>query len=377
MKYAILYLTLFFSFACSGPKTTDTVSDASTPLNQVQLNQQQIQRAGIQTGNANKQHMSSMLKLNGTIDVPPQNMVSVCAPLGGYLKATQLLPGMHLAKGETIAVLEDPQYIELQQNYLTIKARLIALEQDYQRQKELNKSKAGSDKALELSLAEFTSQKIMLHALAEKLRLISIDPEKLEETSLSRSIRIQSPINGYVSKVNANIGKYVNPTDVLFEIVNPEDIHLALTVFEKDINQLFIGQKLQAYTNNEPQTRYDCEIILIGKDFNQERNVVVHCHFKNYDKRLLPGMFMNAEVQIQNKEVWVVPSEAVQNLNGKPVVFVEEKPGTYRAQEVSTGLEERGFTELIPTSNFQVEQTKIVVKGAYALLMQMNSAGEE
>jgi cobalt-zinc-cadmium efflux system membrane fusion protein len=377
MKYVIFILTFLFAIACSSPKVPNTANENTELPNRVELNQQQIQRAGVQIGIAIKQQMSRVLKLNGTIDVPPQNMVSVCAPLGGYLKATQLLPGMHLAKGETIAVLEDPQYIELQQNYLTIKARLIALEQDYQRQKELNKSKAGSDKALEQSLAEFSAQKITLRALAEKLRLISIDPDKLDETTLSHSIRIQSPINGYVSKVNANIGKYVNPTDVLFEIVNPEDIHLALTVFEKDINQLFIGQKLQAYTNNEPQTRYDCEIILIGKDFNQERNVVVHCHFKNYDKRLLPGMFMNAEVQIQNKEVWVVPSEAIQNLNGKAVVFVEEKPGTYRAQEVSTGLEERGFIELIATSNFQPELSKIVVKGAYALLMQMKSAAEE
>jgi len=64
---------------------------------------------------------------------------------------------------------------------------------------------------------------------------------------------VYSPINGFVSTVNVNIGKYVTASDVLFELVNPTDIHLALTVYEKDLNRLFIGQKLAAYSNNQPE----------------------------------------------------------------------------------------------------------------------------
>ena len=85
---------------------------------------------------------------------------------------------------------------------------------------------------------------------------------------------------GIVTKVNVNIGKYVNPSDVLFEIVNPSDIHLALTVFEKDVNKLSVGQQLVAYTNNNPSKKYPCEIILIGKDFSSDKAIEVHCHFR-------------------------------------------------------------------------------------------------
>ena len=213
-----------------------------------------------------QREISSILKVNGKVDVPPQNMVSISVPLGGYLKTTQLLPGMHVNKGDVIAVMEDQQYIQLQQDYLTAKARIAFLENEYLRQKELNQSQASSDKVFQQAEADYRSQRILITALGEKLKLAGININKISETNISRSINIYSPINGYVSKVNVNIGKYVSSTEVLFELINPLDIHLALKVFEKNLDKLFIGQKLIAYTNNQPDKKYPCEILLIGKD---------------------------------------------------------------------------------------------------------------
>ena len=163
---------------------------------------------------------------------------------------------MKVKKGEIIATIEDQQYIQLQQEYLTIKSKLNYAENEYNRQKELNQSKASSDKVFQQTEMEYKTQKISLSALAEKLRLININPENLNESILSRSINVYSSIDGFVSKVNVNIGKYVNPSDVLFELINPEDIHLNLTVFEKDLDKLSIGQKLLAYNNNQPDKKH-------------------------------------------------------------------------------------------------------------------------
>ena len=376
MKTSIYLLFLLLLVACGGSKKEEELNNAS-PSKEIKLSKAQINLAGISVGTALQRELSEVFKLNGIIDVPPQNMVSVCAPLGGYLKSTQLLPGMHVNKGEPIAILEDQQYIELQQNYLMTKARLSAVEKEFNRQVELNKSQAGSDKALEESKADYTSQKILLKSLSEKLKLIAVDPEQLNESLLSRSVRLLSPISGYVSNVNANIGKYVGPTEVLFEIVNPEDIHLALTVFEKDVNRLFIGQTLEAYTNNEPDTKYACEVLLIGKDFNAERNLVVHCHFKNYDKRLLPGMFMNADIKLQKKMLWSVPEEAVQLLNGKQVVFVSTGEGVFKPKEVDCGVSENGFTEINWKDGSKDYSLPLVLTGAYSILMELSKEQEE
>ncbi|MBL7930454.1 MAG: efflux RND transporter periplasmic adaptor subunit [Bacteroidia bacterium] len=373
-KY-ITALLLAGLLACN-TKSEEPKVEATTNETIVEFTDAQLKNTKIETGKIEKRAISSLLKVSGKIDVPPQNMVSVSAPLGGYLRSTKLLEGMHLVKGEVIAVMEDPQYIQLQQDYLTAKAYLAAGEKDYNRQKDLNQGKATSDKAFENVQADFTAQKVLVKSLSEKLKLIGINPDNLNETNISKSISIVSPINGYVSAVKVNIGKYVNPTDILFELVNPEDIHLALTVFEKDINKMYIGQKIIAYNNNPDHKKYKCEVILIGQDISSERAVTVHCHFLEYDRTLIPGMFMNAEAEVSTTEAHVVPNEAVVMFEGKQYVFRQMDNKKFEMLEVNTHNTDNAFTQIIFADDKKVEGETFVLKDAYTLLMKMKNTEE-
>lgn len=376
MKYAlILFSTALLLQACGGKTKTAEATTEQAVESIVTLTDAQLKNAALEITKLQQQQISSVLKLNGKIDVPPQNIVSISVPMGGYLKSTKLLPGLHVKKGEVIAVIEDQQYIQLQQDYLTAKAKLPFLENEYNRQKELNESKASSDKSYQQAEAEFRSQKVLVSALAEKLKLAGINLSRLDESNITRSIQIFSPIDGYVSAVNVNIGKYVAPTDVLFELINPTDIHLALTVFEKDVNKLFIGQKLVAYTNNDPSNKHECEILLIGKDLNDERNTEVHCHFEAYDKTLIPGTYMNAEVEVKNKAAWVVPEDAVVRFENKHYVFVKKSEKQFELTEVQTGISEKGLTEIL--NGEALQQKEIVGKGAYTVLMSLKNKTED
>src|SRR6185312_6278019 len=222
---------------------------------------------------------------------------------------------------EVIAVIEDNQYIQLQQDYLTAKAQFSFNESEYNRQRELNQSKASSDKMYEQAKSTYQTQRILIRSLEEKLKLIRINPNNLTENNISKSINVYSPIDGFVTKVNENIGKYVTPSDVLFELVNPTDIHLNLKVFEKDLDKIFIGQQVLSFTNNNPDKKYDGDIILISKDVAPDGTTEVHCHFDNYDKNLFPGMYMNAEIGLKNKLRNVLPDEAVVHFEGKEYIF--------------------------------------------------------
>ncbi len=368
-------LILTISCGSENNKTADSTKELA--FNEVSLDSLQMKQTGLELGSLQTRQLSAIVKVNGKIDVPPQNMVSVCMPLGGYLKSTKLLPGMHIQKGEVIAVMEDQQYIQLQQDYLMASAQKRVLEQEYERQKELNQSKASSDKVFQQAEAAYKNQQVMMRALAEKLRLIGIKPEMVNEKNLSRSVNLYAPINGYVSKVNVNVGKFVNPADVLFELVNPEDIHLALTVFEKDIDKLFIGQKVITHTNNNPDKKYSCEIILIGKDVNSERNVTVHCHFDAYDKLLVPGTYMNAEISTLTKEANVLPEDAIISFENKKYVFLSKGNHTFEMLEILTGMNQNGFTEITNPDLTPFKKGSIVTKGAYTLLMKMKNSTEE
>jgi cobalt-zinc-cadmium efflux system membrane fusion protein len=271
--------------------------------------------------------------------------------------------------------MEDQQYIQLQQDYLTAKARLNFIEAEYYRQKELNQSKASSDKVFQQTEADYTTEKINVKSLAERLKLIGINPDKLDENTISRSINIYSPIDGYVSKVNVNIGKFTQPSEVLFELINPADIHLALTIFEKDLAKLSIGQKLFAYTNSQPDIKHVCEIILIGKNLSSERSTEVHSHFENYDKSLVPGMYMNAEIELKNNHVYALPEEAIVRYQNNLYIFLLEAETTFTMHEIKTGDSENGYIEIISGADWV--DKNIVVKGAYNLLMTMKNKVEE
>ena len=377
MKNIILIINIALLVTSCGNdnKQNDAENEQPTQENTLTLTDEQYKNAAIETAKIFTSNISSVLKLNGKIDVPPQSLVSVSVPLGGYLKSTKLLPGMHIRKGDPLAVMEDIQYIQLQQDYLTAKAQLSLTESEYNRQKELNQSKATSDKVFEQVRTNYQTQLVLLKSLEEKLKLIGLNPQRISAGTISKSINIYSPISGFVSAVNVNIGKYVTPSDILFELVNPNDIHLNLTVFEKDINKLAVGQKLLAYSNSHPQTKYPLEVILISKNISGQNAAEVHCQFKQYDNGLLPGMFMNAEIEVSTHNANVLPEEAIVRFENKHYVFVEKGKQTFEMKEVQTGNAENNLVEIINAEQFDNEN--IVVKNAYTLLMALKNESEE
>lgn len=374
MKKLIIITSIIIAFdSCKSKNAIEPVSQVSSNI--ISLSEIQYQNSGIEIGKMDQRLISSVLKTNGKIDVPPQNMISVSVPLGGYLKFTQLLAGTHVNKGEILAVMEDPQYIQLQQDYLTTKAQLLYSESEYLRQKALNEDKTTSDKIFELAKATFQTQQIQLKSLEQKLKLIGLNPQNVNPETISKNINIYSPITGFVSSVNVNIGKYVTPSDVLFELVNPSDIHLTLTVFEKDVNKLSIGQKLLAYTNTNPEKKYPAEIILISKSLTNDRALEIHCHFEQYDKSLLPGMFMNGEIDIKATAANALPNDAIVRFENKQFVFIQDAEKKFKMIEVQPGNSENGYTELENADNIKNEL--FVIKGAYNLLMALKNTSDE
>jgi cobalt-zinc-cadmium efflux system membrane fusion protein len=373
MKLIYIYSLLILAVSCKNDVKNQTKEQVENST--VELTSAQYKSAQIETELISLREMSSLIRVNGIIDVPPQNMYSVSAPMGGYLKSTHLLPGMHVKKGEAIATLEDQQFVNLQQDYLTVQSKMIYAKSELERQSELNKNQASSDKVYQFAQMEYNSLRISSKALSEKLRMINVNPSTLSEFNLSKSVKIFSSIDGYVSAVNVNIGKYINPIDVLFELVNPTDIHLNLKVFEEDIAKLRIGQKLIAFTNSNPDKIYICEILLISQNINSDGTIEVHCHFENYDRTLLPGMYMNAEVEINIAKSKAITEKAVVNFEGKNYIFKQIGKKKYKMMQVELGNKENGFVEILKGEPMHGEQ--IVVSGAYTLLMMLKNVEEQ
>jgi cobalt-zinc-cadmium efflux system membrane fusion protein len=378
MKQILIYGWLIaFASSCEsrGAPSGNTTAITYTE-NTLVLDSAQKSNAGILLDTAKQENIHTTIKASGMVDVPPQSMVSVSFPLGGYLKSTSMLPGSPVFKGQVIAIMEDPGYIQLQQDYLTARAKMEYLAADMKRQKELSDAEASSKKNYQQVLSDYHVQEVLLKSLGEKLQMVHVNPDNLDVTRISGTIPLYSPINGYVSKVNVNIGKYVNPTDVLFELVNPDDIHAAITVFEKDINSFRKGLKGRVSLVDQPDQWYDIETILVTRNVSDTRTGLVHCHFEKPMINLLPGMFLNAVFNMDSQPATVVPDDAVVRYMGREYVFTTADEKKFQLTEASTGASENGMTALAP-GNTDWRKTKIVVRGAYALLGKLKNKMED
>jgi cobalt-zinc-cadmium efflux system membrane fusion protein len=280
-KFNYILFSIAFFVACKSPSTnTEQKSDQTFADTVVVLNDNQYRNAGIQIVKPVQKLVHKTVTINGVVDVPPQSMVSVSMPLGGYLKSTHLLPGTSVHKGEVIALMEDQSYVQLQQDYLVAKAKLAYVETDLQRQNELMVQDSTSKKAYQQTSSEYNVQLATLKAITEKLKMINNNPEQLSTQNISKNVPILSPINGYFTKVNINIGRYVNPSDVIFELLNPNDIHAAMTVFENDIDMFQQGISGKVFLTSDTSKKYDVEVILVTKIINDNRTGLLHCHFE-------------------------------------------------------------------------------------------------
>lgn len=371
-RIALAFSLGLLLLSCKKDSGQSSVTTPGIESNNVQLTEEQIKNAEIVIGTPQKREMNTTIRLNGVIEVPPANKISVSNPFGGYVKKMNLLPGTRVNRGDVLIVMEDPQYIQLQQDYLMAKSKLEFLNKDYIRQRDLNADKSTSDKAYQQVSSDYMGQKILTKALYEKLKLININPDLLDETSLSGSVTLRSPINGYVAAIYINVGKYVSPTDVLLLLVDESKLHVSLTAFEKDMALIALGQKVNVYSNVQPQRIYSARVHLINKSLNDERTSEIHCDLENADKNLLPGMFITGEIELKNSEVISVPEDAVVGWENNYYVYVEKSTGVFTMSPVDIGMTTNGFTEL---KNISVTQ-KLVIKNAYSLLMKMKSTQE-
>jgi cobalt-zinc-cadmium efflux system membrane fusion protein len=145
--------------------------------------------------------------------------------------------------------------------------------------------------------ADYKSLKSHVTAFEQQLALIGINPSDLSEDKIIRSVPLESPISGYIKTVNVNIGKSISPTDILFEIVNTDNLFLELTLFEKDANLVSPGQKISFFVNNEME-EHSAVITQTGRTVDADKAYRVYASVTKGCSSLMPGMYVNAVIEI-------------------------------------------------------------------------------
>jgi cobalt-zinc-cadmium efflux system membrane fusion protein len=368
--------------APSGPAAKPAASAPADNPDQVAVSKAQQQAAGIELGSFERQNMTTEVQANGSVEVPPQNRVSITAIQGGYVQTVAVLPGEHVAAGATVATLRSPEYLTLQQTYLQSKATVHFLTEDLERQRILDVEDVGAKRKLQQARADFATEQATLRATAAQLRLLGISVSRLDATGqLQNSVPLTTPIAGYVKAVNINPGQYVNPQDVLVEVLNRDDLHLELKVFEKDVAQVKVGQKILFRVQNVDRgEELTARVFLVGKAFDDNaRTVRVHAHLEPERRDLLPGQFVAARIQTAGARVRTLPEDALIQAGDLSYIFrrVSQDSGRiqFRRVKVRAGQPQHGdvaVTVLDPLP----DTTQLVRKGAYFLDAELRKGSD-
>lgn len=398
LKITILIAAFCMLVSCTTKSSEPAAEEHHDEEGKVEFTQAQFTRAGVEFGKVEMKNLSSTIAVNGMLDVPPQNMVSVSALMGGFIKSTDLLQGMKVRKGQVIVTLQNPDFIQIQTQYLENIQKLKYLELEYKRQEELSKENVSAAKTFQQVSSDYNSLQVTIGGLGEKLKILNIDPSTLTKSNIRSVVNIYSPINGYVTTVNVNIGSFVNPQDIICEIVDTEHLHAELTVFEKDISKVKIGQKLRFVLVNESNKERTASVYLINHEISPERTIRVHAHIDKEDPNLMPNMYLKALIEVgENNKTTALPEQAIVNAGGKSYIFIkddghghehqEEKHSdgdaqheaeyTFRAIEVIKGISQNGYSEVLLPEEFEIDHAEVVIKGAYDLLSKMNNSEEE
>ena len=317
---------------------------------------------------------ANLLNVNGIIDVPPGNKSYVSLPYGGFIKKVNVLEGKRITKGELLFEVENPEILALQQEYLEWDGKLEFLEGELSRQLKLSSENATSTKNVQAARAELNVANAKLKGLKARLKLANVDIQSLKNGNISETQRIVAPFNGVVTKITAAVGAYVTPQDKLMELIDLKHAHAELTVFEKDIPFLTIGQTVDIQFVNSP-TPVQAEVYLIGGEISQDRSVKVHCHFLKENKFAIPGSFFQAKIHVAARNALTLPESAFISHGKHRCIFEQVSQFEFKLVKVRVlgqGQSEIPFELIVDKFNGQ----KFVTKGAFELYSILNKSSE-
>jgi cobalt-zinc-cadmium efflux system membrane fusion protein len=404
----LLFSYMFIAASCnSGSKNEGEEKEhhEEASSTEVGITEEQYKAINLQLGPVEKRNLHNTIKANGVLNLPPQNKANVSSMLGGKVQQIYVIEGDRVKKGQKLALIENPEYLQLQQDYLEAKSNFAYAEKDYLRQKELYKEKVVAQKKFQQAEADYNAQKAMVSALENRLNLLGISPAAAANGSLASGAVITAPIDGYINKIKVNTGSYVEPQSDLLEVVDNSHIHIDINIYQADLPQIKEGQKVYFTLSGHEDEELEATIFATGKAFdNETKSVTIHAEIKDNKRNyLLPGMFVDARINIDTTSVNALPEEAIISEGDMHYIFVktegethseghkeaeesakedeheehgeheETKAWYFEKVQVRTGISDLGYVEIIPLKTLPPD-AQVVIKGAYYLAAEMKKA---
>lgn len=347
---------------------------------EVMLSQQQFDALKMKIDTLALRNMSGYVEANGTLEVPPQNEAAITTVVGANVVSIEVVEGDKVNKGQVVAYLSHPNIIQAQTDYLNAYSNSELAKKNYERQQKLYDAGVGSGANFQKAEAEYQASKAMVNGLEAQLRILNVNTTSVRNGTIAQRIALRSPIEGFVQKVEVKTGQYVEPQTELFEIVNTHHVHADLMVFEKDVYKVQKGQKVNFTVQSIPDAELIAEIYSVSKTFEDNPKAVhVHAEIENKKGNLIPGMYIQGKIQVDNTQTKALPESAIIKEGERYYVFSVEKENddwSFKPIEVVLGTKDGDWVSVQFTENIE-SNTKFAYNNAYYLNAEMKKGEAE
>lgn len=376
--------------SCTNPKASTenpAAKESQANKDEIVLSPEQQSAAKIETQPAALSTEPEMLRVKGRIALADDRTWRVGVRTIGSVVMVYASLGDHVSKGQILARYHADEVRDARAQYRAAlseldRARAAAAQAQrlLDRAQRLLELRAGSVQQVEqtqqdLVTAQTGEKKVQIEVergrdlLEDDLR-VPADPPANRKDETEDDVPIIAPGDGYIIEKNVTPGKTVELSSVTFVIGDLSRVWMLAAVRQDDLAKLRQGQSAFVTLAGQDSIRIPGKVTNLGQEFDPSTRVMqVRIELANTNNRLRPEMLANAEFPVGGgKPAFLVPSDAVQQVNGADVVFVRTAADRFTVRPVRVGEAAGGRTPILEGIHVG---DPIAVRGTFILKSQL------
>ncbi len=378
LRLIIWPLLIAILFSCNTHSHTheEPIVD-DTHEEEIALTLTQAENIGIKYGNIKERNLKSTMKLIGRVELPSTGKIVVSSKMNGQITQVHIIEGQKIRNGQKIFTIENLDLLDLNEEWLSLDAKLKYLEKEVNRQKELTDESISPIKKYEVLVVERDQSKFRMQAIENKMKAVGKRP--IGDGSFNPFYVIRAGNNGILQKMMSFKGSFISRGEELAHIIDNDHLHLHLSAYSSDVNKLEVGQEILFTVQSEPDQLHSAHIKWIDAFINEDNNSYqVHAEIDESKTNVAVGEFVEARIINQDQLLWTLPQTAIAQDKGLDFIFIKDEVHEEEGHEpeihfmkiqVKTGELDLGFIEILPIDPID-HSMEVVVEGAFFLMAQ-------
>lgn len=336
--------------------------------NKIALTDAQIKAAGITLQTTQSARIKNSITLPGEIHFNEDRTGHVVPRFAGVVQSVLANIGQQVKKGQVLAVIASSGLSDLRSELLATQKRLSLAETTYEREKKLWEEKISAEQDYLQAQQAMREAQIAVQNVRQKLN--ALGAATTGAGALNR-YEIRAPFDGMLIEKRIALGDAVKEDANIFTISDLSTVWADITVPANDLNIVRVGEKVVVKTTAFEAKANGVVSYVSALVGDQTRTAKARVVLSNPDMVWRPGLFVNMEIATNETEVPVaVSADAVQEVNGKPTIFVRTQQG-FAGQPVSVGHSDGRLTEI--TSGLKAG-TAYAAQGSFVLKAELGKS---